>query len=51
MGELGGWAKSEQGWVGDQVDVGVNCGKIRIQFVGEKDLDVLRRVCWRVVGL
>lgn len=48
VGELGGWSKDKQGWEGDKVDVTVNEGKIRLQLLGEKDWDRIRRFSWKI---
>jgi hypothetical protein len=48
VGELGGWSKDKQGWEGDKVDVTVNEGKIRLQVLGERDSDMIRRIRWKV---
>ncbi|KAG6828684.1 hypothetical protein H0H87_001263 [Tephrocybe sp. NHM501043] len=48
VGELGGWSRDKQGWEGDRIDVGVVRGMIRLQFLGEKDRDRLRRIRWKL---
>lgn len=46
LGELGGWSKGDQDWVGDKVDVLVESGMVRLQIVGEKDWDGVRKLKW-----
>jgi hypothetical protein len=41
--------EQEQEWRGDEVELGVTSGKIRLQFVDERDF--FRRVWRRAVGL
>lgn len=48
VGEMGGWAREQQSWEGDRVDVGVGAGLVRLQVLGERDLDTVRKVWWRI---
>jgi hypothetical protein len=48
VGEMGGWGREEQEWGGDRVDVGVGGGLIRLQVLGERDWDTMRRMRWRI---
>jgi len=48
VGEMGGWAKEQQGWEGDRVDVGLAGGLVRLQVLGERDWDAVRKVWWRI---
>lgn len=48
LGELGGWSPGEQGWEGDQVDISVQAGRVRLQLLGEKDWDGLRKMTWKI---
>ncbi|TFK68535.1 hypothetical protein BDN72DRAFT_898029 [Pluteus cervinus] len=49
LGEVpvGGWDRGEEDWNGDRMDVRVEAGKVRIQLLGEKDLDGWRNLGWR----
>ncbi|KAF8068028.1 hypothetical protein FPV67DRAFT_1168884 [Lyophyllum atratum] len=48
VGELGGWAKDKQGWEGDRVDISVARGMVRLQILGERERDGLRRMWWKI---
>ncbi|KAF8886773.1 hypothetical protein BD779DRAFT_1471026 [Infundibulicybe gibba] len=48
VGELGRWAKTQQGWEGDRVDLVLDSGKVRLQILGEKGWDKLRRLTWKL---
>ncbi|KAF5383110.1 hypothetical protein D9615_004834 [Tricholomella constricta] len=48
VGELGGWARDKQGWEGDRVDASISRGMVRLQILGERENDGLRRMRWRM---
>lgn len=48
VGELGGWAKDKHGWDGDRVDMSVAKGTVRLQILGERERDGLRRMWWKI---
>ncbi|GLB38928.1 hypothetical protein LshimejAT787_0600900 [Lyophyllum shimeji] len=50
VGELGGSAKDKQGWDGDRADVSVARGMVRLQVVGERERDGLRRMWWKIAS-
>jgi hypothetical protein len=48
IGEMGGWSRDQQGWDGDRADVSVTAGMVRLQLLGEKDRDGLRKFKWKI---
>ncbi|KAF8896390.1 hypothetical protein BD779DRAFT_1668188 [Infundibulicybe gibba] len=48
VGELGGWAKTDQNWGGDRAILIVDNGMVRVQVAGEPGGDGLKRFMWGV---
>ncbi|KAG5650926.1 hypothetical protein H0H81_010518, partial [Sphagnurus paluster] len=48
LGELGGWTRDKQDWDGDQVDVSIARGMLRLQILGERERDGFRKMRWKM---